>query len=91
VKALFEKIGDLRAQLQYAGFETAGKMKALLNESQRTKFDAMKPEEVHRLMLSRANMGEVEETMQLMAAEGLMLPGSHGEMTHDGRPSHDSH
>ncbi len=72
VKALFEKIADLRAQLQYAGFETANKMKALLNDGQKAKFDAMKPGDLHRLMMSHGNMAEMEETMQLMAAgEGM--------------------
>jgi hypothetical protein len=66
---LFEKIADLRAQLQYAGFETSNKMKALLDETQKAKFNAMKPADVHQLMMSRTNMGEMQEMMQLMAAE----------------------
>ncbi len=75
VKALFEKIGDLRAQLQYAGFETSNKMKAVLSDEQRTKLNAMKPADLHRLMMSRTNMGEMEQAMQLMAAEDGMQKG----------------
>src|ERR1700722_14744397 len=61
VKALFEKIAALRAQMQYTGFETANKMKGLLNDAQKAKFESMKPEDLHRLMMSRANMGEMEQ------------------------------
>jgi Spy/CpxP family protein refolding chaperone len=76
VKALFEKIADLRAQMQYTGFETANKMKGLLNDSQKAKFQSIKPEDLHRLMMSRANMGDMEQAMQLMAAgEGMGMPG----------------
>jgi Spy/CpxP family protein refolding chaperone len=86
VKALFEKIADLRAQLQYAGFETAGKMKAVLNDSQKAKFNAMKPADLHRLMMSRANQGEMEAAMQIMTADesvgmqkGMNLQGGLGQ------------
>jgi len=104
VKALFEKIADLRAQLQYAGFETANKMKALLDDAQRAKFNAMTPAELHRLMMSRANMGEMmqlmapEESMSMQKGMGMqggmrqgsgMMSGSHGDMTHDA-PSADA-
>lgn len=72
VKALFEKIGDLRAQMQYAGFETSNKMKAVLSDEQRSKLNAMKPGDLHRLLMSRTNMGEMEEMMRLMApGEGM--------------------
>jgi Spy/CpxP family protein refolding chaperone len=76
VKALFEKIADLRAQMQYTGFETANKMKGLLNDAQKAKFQSLKPEDLHRLMMSRTNMGDMEQAMQLMAAgEGMGMPG----------------
>jgi Spy/CpxP family protein refolding chaperone len=81
VKALFEKIADLHAQLQYAGFDTAEKMKAVLNNDQRAKFSSMKPADLRHVMMSRGNMTEIEETMQRMGAED----GMHGE-AHDGSP-----
>ena len=66
VKALFDKIAELHAQLQYAGFDTSVKMKATLNAAQKTKFEAMKPAELHQLMMSRANMAEMEQAMKTM-------------------------
>ena len=89
VKTLFEQIANLHAQLQYAGFDTAAKMKAVLNSGQQAKFNAMKPADLHRLMMSRGNMAEIEETMQRMGAD----EGMHGEM-HDATPNNlqpDSH
>jgi hypothetical protein len=82
VKTLFEKIADLHAQLQYAGFDTAAKMKAVLTSDQRAKFNAMKPGDLHRLMMARGNMAEIEETMQRMGGGEVM----HGEM-HDAAPN----
>ncbi|HEV2201242.1 MAG TPA: Spy/CpxP family protein refolding chaperone [Bryobacteraceae bacterium] len=67
VKALFDKIADLHAQLQYAGFDTAVRMKAILNTGQKTKFNAMNPAQLHQLMMSRANMTEMQQAMQLMS------------------------
>lgn len=92
VKTLFEQIANLHAQLQYAGFDTANKMKAALTSEQRTKFHAMQPMDLHRVMISRGNMAEIEETMQRMGAEEGM--GSHRETMHDAMPHdspHDSH
>lgn len=66
VKALFDKIAELHAQLQYAGFDTSVKMKAILNASQKAKFEAMKPAEVHQLMMSRGSMAEMDQAMQTM-------------------------
>ncbi len=84
VKALFEKIADLRAQLQYAGFETANKMKAVLNDAQRAKVTAMKPADLHRLMMSRVHTGEMDQMMQLMSAgDGMHMDGGH-DMDHGG-------
>lgn len=93
VKALFEKIGDLRAQLQYAGFETSNKMKAVLTDEQRTKLNAMKPADLHRLMMSVANMSEMDQTMQLMAAgDGMgMHKGMSGDMSHTASDSPHEH
>jgi len=64
VKSLFEKVASLRAELQFAGFETANKMKAVLTNEQRTKLDAMKPMDVHHVVMSSAKMADVEQTLQ---------------------------
>ena len=64
VKSLFEKVASLRAELQFAGFETANKMKAVLTNEQRTKLDAMKPMEVHQVVMASAKMADVEQTLQ---------------------------
>ena len=103
VKALFDKIAELHAQLQYAGFDTSVKMKALLSDAQRTKFNAMKPAELHQLAMSRANMADMQQAMQLMGAQadmgmggmgmsgmGMSGMGMHPGMTHDAPPQ-DSH
>jgi Spy/CpxP family protein refolding chaperone len=83
VKALFDQIAGLEAQLQYGGFDTASKMKAVLNNGQRAQFNAMKPTDLHHLMMSRANMGEIEKTMQRMGVEsGMGMHGSGMEMHH---------
>ena len=76
VRALLERIADLHAQLEYAGFDTAMKMKAVLNDAQKAKFKAMKPADLRRLLVSRANMAEMEETMQRMGENYGM--GNHG-------------
>jgi Spy/CpxP family protein refolding chaperone len=69
VKSLFEKIASQHAELHYAGFETANKMKAVLTSEQRTKFDAMKPMEVHHVVMSSAKMADVEQTLQRLGFE----------------------
>jgi Spy/CpxP family protein refolding chaperone len=76
VRALFEQIAGLQAQLQYSGFETASKMKAVLSGDQRAKFNAMKPMDLHHVMMSRGNMAEIERTMERMGVErGADNPG----------------
>jgi hypothetical protein len=62
--------------MQYAGFETASKMKAVLNNAQRAQINAMKPMDLHHLMMSRGNMTEIEQTMQWMGLGSSM--GRHG-------------
>lgn len=66
VKALLDKIAELHSQLQYAGFDTAVRMKAILNTGQKTKFNAMKPAELHQLLMSRANMADMQQAMLMM-------------------------
>jgi Spy/CpxP family protein refolding chaperone len=76
VRTLFDQIAGLQSQMQYAGFETASKMKAVLNNAQRAQINAMKPMDLHHLMMSRGNMTEIEQTMQWMGLESSM--GRHG-------------
>ena len=78
VKALLDKIAELHSQLEYAGFDTATRMKAVLSETQRAKFSAMKPAELHQLMMSRGNLAEMEIAMQGMGAQGEMGDGGTG-------------
>jgi len=83
VRTLFDQIAALQAQLQYAGFDAASKMKAVLNNAQRAQFNAMKPMDLHHLMMSRGNMAEIEQTMQRMGVEsGMGMHGSGMEMHH---------
>jgi len=93
VKALFDKIAELHAQLQYAGFDTSVRMKALLNDAQKVKFNAMKPADLHRVMMSSGNMADMGLAMQMMGAQenmGMGRMGMHSEMMHDAMPP-DSH
>ncbi len=64
VKSLFEKLASLHAELQFAGFETPNKMRAVLTSEQRTKLDGMKPMDVHHVVMSSAKMSDVEQTLQ---------------------------
>jgi hypothetical protein len=93
VKALFDKIAELHAQLQYAGFDASVKMKALLDDAQKVKFNAMKPADLHRVMMSSGNMADMGLAMQMMGAQEDMGMGRiemHSETTRDAMPP-DSH
>lgn len=81
VKTLFEKIASMQAELQYAGFEAANKMKAVLNREQKSKFDAMKPMDVHHVVMSHANMADIEKTLQRLGFDegsGMKMESMHG-------------
>jgi len=87
VKALFEKIADLRAQLAYATFDTEAKMKAALRADQRSRFEAMKPMDLHRVMMSHGNMADAEALLERLGMEegmdnraGMMRDGMHAGM-----------
>jgi len=73
VKQLLEQMATLRAQLQFAAFETAGKMKAVLTDQQRTKLAAMKPAELHQAIMSHMTMRDMGEMMRFMGADGAMM------------------
>lgn len=72
VKKLYEEMGSLRGQQQYAGYETTLKMKAELTDAQRTKLAAMKPNEIHQTMMSRMTMNDMMEMMPFMGGDGMM-------------------
>jgi len=72
VKRLYEEIGTLRGQLQYAAYETSLKMKAELTDGQRNKLAGMKPHELHQATMSRMTMSDMMEMMPFMGGEGMM-------------------
>lgn len=81
VKTLFEKIANMQAELQYAGFETANRMKAGLTREQKAKFDTMKPMDVHHVVMSHANMADIEKTLQRLGFDegaGMKMEMNHG-------------
>ena len=57
--------------MQYAAFDTTVKMKAALNAQQRTRFESMKPMEVHHLMMSRCGTADMETLMHRLGMEDL--------------------
>ena len=76
VKQLLEQVASLRAQLEFAAFETAGKMKASLTDQQRTKLAAMRPGELHQAMMTHMTVGEMTQMMQFMGGDcGMMRRG----------------
>ena len=74
VKKLLEEIANLRAQQEYAGYEASSKMKAVINEQQRTRLTALKPAEIYQAMMSHMTIGDMTQMMQLMGVDGMM-PG----------------
>jgi cell division protein FtsB len=74
VKTLLEEIANLKAQRQFAGFETASKMKSALTEQQRNRLAALKPAELHQAMMAHMTMGDMMQMMELIGADGMM-PG----------------
>jgi len=81
VKALYDKLGELHADMQYAAFDTTVKMKAALNAQQRSRFEGMKPVDVHHVMMTRGSMADMEMLMHRMGVEDMRsqsmgLPGS---------------
>jgi hypothetical protein len=72
VKRLYEEIGSLRGQQQYAAYETAIKMKGELTETQRNKLASMKPHELHQAMGSHITMNDMMEMMPFMGGEGMI-------------------
>ena len=87
VKALYDKLGELHSDMQYAAFDTTVKMKAALNGQQRSRFESMKPMELHHLMMSRGGMADLETLMHRMGMDDMrmqgMVPGG-TEMMHEG-------
>ncbi len=75
VKRLYEEIGSLRGQQQFAAYETTLKMKAELTDAQRAKLVAMKPHEFHQAMMSRMTMNDMMEMMPFMGGDGMMMSG----------------
>jgi hypothetical protein len=88
VKLFLEQIAVLRAQTQFAAFETAGNMKAALTEPQRAKAAG---HEFHHTLMMHMTMGDMEHVMQFMGAApgnmGMNMMGMHmmggGMMMHD--------
>jgi hypothetical protein len=87
VKALYDKLGELQADMQYAAFDTTVKMKAALNAQQRNRFESMKPMELHRLLMSRGSVADMETLMHRMGLDdrrmqGMLRGGT--ELMHEG-------
>src|SRR5579864_1798203 len=80
VKTLLEQIGNLRAQRQFAAYETARKMKGALTDDQKAKLAAMKPAELHQAMMSHMTMAGMMEMMQFMGGGAGMMTGGMGMM-----------
>jgi len=80
VKTLLEQIGNLRAQRQFAAYETGRKMKGVLTADQRAKLAAMKPGELHQAVMSHMTMADMMEMMQFVGGGMGMMPGSMGMM-----------
>jgi hypothetical protein len=66
VKALLEQIADLRAQQHYAIYTAARKMKAALTEEQRTRLDALKPEELRHAAMKHLTLEDFAKATQLL-------------------------
>ena len=81
VKQLLEQVANLRAQQEFAAFETAGKMRARLTDQQRAKLAAMRPGEIHQAMMSHLTMAEMAQMMQFMGDAGMMGRGMMGMMS----------
>jgi hypothetical protein len=62
----FQEVAALKADIQFNFVEAASKMRAMLNDTQRTKFSAMTPMDLHRAMMSSGNMQDRREMMQAM-------------------------
>jgi LTXXQ motif family protein len=75
VKTLLEQMGNLRAQRQFAAYETARKMKGVLTDDQKAKLVAMKPAELRQVMMSHMTMADMMEMMQFMGGAGMMSGG----------------
>jgi len=81
VKQLLEQVASFRAQLEFAAYETAGKMKASLTDQQRTKLAALKPGELHRTMMAHMTVAEMAQMMQFMGGDaGVLRRGMMGMM-----------
>ena len=80
VKTLLEQIGNLRAQRQFAAYETSRKMKGALTADQRAKLAAMKPGELHQAAMSHMTMADMMEMMQFMGGGMGMMGGGMGMM-----------
>ena len=81
VKALYDKLGELHADMRYAAFDTTVRMKAALTLQQRAKFEAMKPMDVHHVMMTRGSTADMETLMHRMGMEemrsqGMGMPGA---------------
>lgn len=80
VKTLLEQIGNLRAQRQFAAYDTGRKMKGALTADQRAKLAAMKPGELHQAAMSHMTMADMMEMMQFMGGGMGMMGGGMGMM-----------
>lgn len=72
VRTLLNDIASLRAQRQYLGFDTAFRMKAMLTADQRARFVAMKPMELHQVIMSRVAMPERMLMAQFTSSDSMM-------------------
>jgi Spy/CpxP family protein refolding chaperone len=66
VKTRMTELASLKADRQFAVFETATKMKASLTADQRAKLYTLKAEQLHETMMMRAPMGEHKVFMGLV-------------------------
>lgn len=73
VKQLLEQVASFRAQLKFAPFQSAVKMKATLTDSQRTKSAAMIPGELHQAMMAHITVAVMTQMMQFMGGDASMM------------------
>jgi hypothetical protein len=66
VKALLEQIAELRAQQHYAIYTAGRKMKAGLTDEQRSRLEALKPEELRHAAMSHLTLEDFAKATQLL-------------------------
>ncbi len=73
MKSLFEEVANLRAQQEFAAFETARITKARLTDQQRARLASMMPGELHQIAMSHMTAHEMTQMMEFMGRDGAMM------------------